>query len=101
MATSDNFQRLGRKKHPVHGPGVEAIYRLWDGEKGREYWEKAWFPVDQRQHTLHPRCPTGYNPDFDPTLKPEDCPPLVRVACVSKSVSFYEELCRYGSFRWK
>lgn len=91
---SDNFQRLGRSKHPVLGPGVEVIYRLWDGWRQREVWEKSWFPTNQAGITLHPRSPTGYSVE---SLKLEQ---PVRNACVSRSVSFYEELCRYASFRW-
>lgn len=92
----EKLQRLGRKKHPVLGEGVEVAYRQWDGWRQREEWCREWFPVRQVGLTKHPRCPTGYPVSI---LQGPDIP--APTACVSRSASYYEDLCKYAGFRWR
>lgn len=81
------LERLGKLKHPEHGPCVRAAFYTWDGT--RHVRTEAIFPVRQAKHTCHPRHPTGYDERTDD-----------RVASVSPSCSFYSDLCRFGNFKW-
>lgn len=81
--------RVSRGKHWVIGPYVIVELRSWDGEKGRHTTKRCLFPKDQSRHQKHPRAPGGYDPatgEFN--------------SCVSRSYSGYDDLCKYGEFRW-
>lgn len=77
------LERLGRAKHPTLGDCVKIGCMI---DRRREV---VLFPVDQRSRTMHPKHPTGYDPNT-----------LERAGSYAPSLSFYSELCRYAQFRW-
>lgn len=87
------IEKLGKVDHPLLGPGVRVRLRAWEGpdragEQGRYRWTGHLFPSDQDGRAAHPRHPSGYDESGNRTI------------CVSPSCSYYEDLCRYGAFRW-
>lgn len=94
MTDEKTMTREGRIKDTDLGECVRVKLRSWvgplyAGDKGKEMWEEYVFPRNQWIHAFHPRHPSAIN--------------LVSkqlTACVSPSCSYYQELCKYGNFRW-
>lgn len=84
-----SMTRVSRGKHWAIGAYVIVDIRTWDGHAGRHVTQRLLFPKDQSRHQKHPRAPGG----FDVTTGKF-------AACVSRSFSGYDELCKYGAFRW-
>lgn len=83
------MERLGKVSHPLIGSMVKVALVTWDGSRQRQDRRELLFPTDQRRITMHPKHPTGFDPE---TGTP--------AASVAPSCSFYADLCRYGQFRW-
>ncbi|MFT3967382.1 MAG: hypothetical protein QM690_16020 [Sphingobium sp.] len=76
------FERLGRVNHGILGPCVRMAATI---DRQRMV---MLFPVDQSKGTQHKKHLNGYGEDGQYRL------------CLSPTVSFHGDLCRYAQFKW-